>query len=87
MPWRSEHPLGKTKKSVDNSVMNNGLTISMKKKTRQSAFDLPEDCMCRQGRCIDLRTYENMTLIEAVVTNVYINHSRHYESKNKIRKF
>lgn len=33
---------------------------------RQQAFDLAEDCICWQGRCIESRTYEMMTLNIAV---------------------
>lgn len=33
---------------------------------RKSAFDLVDDCICLQGRCIDHKTYEMITSIETV---------------------
>lgn len=78
MPWRSKRPLltsytrrvlfveiGKAGKSVENSVTDNGLTITMKN-VSQHTFDLAEDCICWQYCCMDHKTYEMMTSIEVV---------------------
>lgn len=56
--------IGKTEKSVDILVIDNGLTISIKKTDSNWSIKI-EDCVCWQC-CIGHITYKMMTSIETV---------------------
>lgn len=50
--------IGKLKENLHNQMINYGLTISKKKKSR-SAFDPVEDCICGQVHSIDHKSFMN----------------------------